>query len=100
MQVKADLLVLGAKFFAGAVDGQSHDSTKLFVAMPVADKNAEKYGRVGYEMVEIKFGRGDEYQRLKTVPFPITAELDLKLTAAGYECVAFKALNSARPQQA
>ena len=99
MEMKTQVLVLGAKFFKGDIEGSQHDNTKLFVCMPVPDKNSDSYGRAGYDAVDIKFGKADEYQRLKSLPFPIQAELSLKLTTEGYECIGFKPLNQApRPQ--
>lgn len=95
MEMKAQLQVLGAKFFNDAVEGQKHDFTKLFVAMPVSEQDAATYGSVGQNVVEMKFGKSDEYQKLKHLPFPLQAELSLKLTTKGYEIVGFKALSPA-----
>jgi hypothetical protein len=95
MEMKAQMLVLGAKFFKGAIEGQSHDVTKLFVAMPVSEKEAETYGKTGCDSIDMKFGKSDEYQKLKHLTFPVQAELSLKLTTDGYEVVGFKALSPA-----
>lgn len=99
MEVKAVLTVLGAKFFKGAIEGQNHDTTKLFVAMPVSEKDQETYGKCGHHAIDIKFGKSDEYAKLKSLPFPVQAELSLELTTDGYECVGFKALSHAKPAQ-
>lgn len=100
MEVKAQLLVLGAKFFRGEVEKNSHDNTKLFVAMEVPDKNADTYGRVGYDAVDIKFGKAEEYSKLKHLTFPLMAELSLKFTTEGYECTGFKPVQSPARQPA
>lgn len=94
MEMKAQMLVLGAKFFKDAIEGQAHDFTKLFVAMPVSEQDAATYGSVGQNVVEMKFGKSDEYQKLKQLPFPLQAELSLKLTTKGYEVVGFRALQA------
>jgi hypothetical protein len=99
MELKSQVLVLGAKFFKGEIEGSQHDNTKLFVCMPVADKNATAYGRCGYDAVDVKFGKADEYHKLAGLPFPLQAELTLKLTTEGYECVGFRALQQ-QPRQA
>ncbi|MBS1197472.1 MAG: hypothetical protein H6R18_1257 [Proteobacteria bacterium] len=93
MEVKSQMLVLGAKFFKGTVEGsQSHDFTKLFVSMPVSEKEAETYGKCGCDAIEMRFGLSDEYHKLKHLTFPVQAELSLKLTTDGYEVTGFRAL--------
>lgn len=94
MDVKAQLQVLGAKFFKDVMDGTPHDFTKLRVSMPVSEKDAPTYGACGENVVEMKFGKADEYQKLKHLPFPVMAELSLKLTTDGYEVVGFKAITA------
>ena len=94
MQIKANLLVLGAKSFKGDVEGKSYDSTTLFVVMDVSEKNGTA---VGQNVVEMKFGKSDEFSKLNSLPFPIQAELGLNLTTKGYEVEGFKALSPAKP---
>lgn len=93
MEMKVQLQVMGAKFFKDVIEGQSHDFTKLRVAMPVSEKDAPTYGAVGENVVEMKFGKADEYQKLKNLPFPLQVELTLKLTTDGYEVLGFRALS-------
>lgn len=100
METKTQVMVLGAKFFKGEIEGQSHDMTKLFVAMPVSEKDAATYGKCGHDAIDLKFGKSDEYQKLKNLPFPIQAELTLKLTTDGYEVLGFRALSQAQPKAA
>jgi len=95
METKTQCLVLGAKFFNGDIEGQHHDMTKLFVAMPVSEKDQQTYGKCGHDAIDLKFGKSDEYQKLKHLPFPLQAELTLKLTTDGYEVLAFRAINAA-----
>ncbi len=94
MKVKQTLQVLGAKGFKGNVDGTNYDSTKLYVVMPVSEKNGTE---AGFNAVPLAFGKEDEYQKLKNLPFPVEAELELLMTTKGLEVVGFKPLGSVRP---
>lgn len=95
MEVKANLLVLGAKSFKGDVEGKAYDSTTLFVVM---DESVRGGNRVGQNVVEMKFGQSDEFEKLKHLPFPSQAELVLNLTTKGYEVVGFRALSAKQAQ--
>jgi len=94
MEIKASLLVLGAKSFNGDVEGKKYDSTTLFVVMDVSERTGSS---VGQNVVEMKFGTSDEFQKMKHLPFPCQAELGLRLTTKGYEVASFKALTPAKP---
>lgn len=97
MQVKANLMVLGAKSFKGDVEGKAYDSTTLFVVMDVSERGGNS---VGQNVVEMKFGKSEEFDKLKHLTFPVTAELGLKLTTKGYEIEGFRALKQAGQQPA
>lgn len=90
MQIKSQFLVLGAKAFNGEVEGKRYDSTTLFVVMDVSERSGTA---VGQNVVEMKFGKSDEFDKLKGLPFPIQAELSLNLTTKGYEVEGFKAIS-------
>ena len=94
MQVTAKFLVLGAKAFNGEVEGKHYDSTTLFVVMDVSERQGTS---VGQNVVEMKFGKSDEFDKLKSLPFPINAELALNLTTKGYEVEGFKAVSPPKP---
>lgn len=94
MEIKANLLVLGAKSFNGDVEGKKYDSTTLFVVMDVSERTGAS---VGQNVVEMKFGTSEEFQKMRHLPFPCQAELGLRLTTKGYEVASFKALNPAKP---
>lgn len=96
MKIKSEFIVLGAKSFAGTVEGKSYDSTTLFVAMDVSERNGTA---VGQNVVEIKFGKSDEFEKLKGLPFPVRAELSLNLTTKGYEVEGFRGLGAAKLAQ-
>lgn len=97
MQIKANLMVLGAKSFKGTVEGKNYDSTTLFVVMDVSEKNGTS---VGQTVVEMRFGTSEEFAKLKSLPFPVNAELGLNLTNKGYEVEGFRALQQSKPAQA
>lgn len=96
MQVKAQLMVLGAKSFKGDVEGKPYDSTTLFVVLDVSERNGTS---VGQNVVEMKFGKSDEFSKLKSLTFPINADLSLNLTTKGYEVEGFRAVSPAKPAQ-
>lgn len=99
MLIKSNFFVLGAKSFKGTVEGKDYDSTTLFVVMDVSEKRGNS---IGQNSVEMKFGKSDEFQKLKDLKFPVNAELALKLTTSGYEVEGFRlappaAASAARP---
>lgn len=94
MRVKGTFQVLGCKGFKGQVEGTNYDSTTLYVVMDVSEKNGTE---VGYNVANMKFGKEEEFQKLRGLPFPVQAELDVELTTKGPECVGFRAL---QPQKA
>ncbi|MDR1996473.1 hypothetical protein [Azonexus sp.] len=95
MQVKGEFQILGAKSFKGDVEGKSYDSTTLFVVMDVSERRGNAVGQNG---VQLKFGKSDEFDKLKHLPFPVRAELALKLTTEGYEVEGFRPLSSKQAQ--
>lgn len=92
MRFKNEFLCLGAKSFNGEVEGKRYDSTTLFVVMDVSERSGTA---VGQNVVEMKFGKSDEFEKLKHLPFPVRAELSLNLTTKGYEVEGFRGLSSA-----
>lgn len=91
MEFKGKFQILGAKCFKGDVEGQHFDSTTIFVVMPCSER---KGNEKGFDSVPMKYGRSDEFEKMKHLPFPIEAELDLALTTKGYECHGFKPLTA------
>lgn len=86
--------VLGCKGFKGEVEGVSYDSTTLYVVLPVSKRAGTE---TGYNVKEVKFGKEEEFQKLKGLPFPIMAELDLEVNTKGIECFGFKAISPSAP---
>lgn len=97
MSFKSEFRVLGAKGFKGNIDGTNYDSTKLYVEMPVSEKNGTE---VGFNAVTLPFGKEEEYQKLKHLPFPLQAELTVEVTTKGMEVIGFVALKQAAKPEA
>lgn len=81
MKMQTVAVILGAKAFKGEVDGQSHDFTKLYVEEPFSSDNENAKGTAA---VEFNAGKSDLfYSHLKSLPFPIRAELTLETVTNG-----------------
>lgn len=93
MNIKQVFQILGAKGFKGEVEGTNYDSTTLYVVMPVSERNGTE---VGFNVSPMKFGKSDEFEKMKHLPFPIQAELDIAMTTKGFECRGFKAVSQAK----
>ena len=93
MKFKGTFQVLGCKGFKGQVEGVNYDSTTLYVVMDVSEKNGTE---AGFNVSNMKFGREEEYQKMKGLQFPIQAELEIELTTKGPECLGFKPLGAAK----
>ena len=89
MKFKNTFQVLGCKCFKGQVEGTNYDSTTLYVVMDVSEKNGTE---AGFNVSNMKFGKEEDFQKLKGLPFPIMAELEIELTTKGPECLGFRAL--------
>jgi len=88
--------VLGCKGFKGEVEGTTYDSTTLYVVLPVSKRAGTE---AGFNVKEVKFGREEEFQKIKSLPFPIMAELDLEINTKGIECFAFKPVAPVQQKQ-
>lgn len=83
--------VLGCKGFKGEVEGTAYDSTTLYVVLPVSKRAGTE---AGFNVKEVKYGKEEEFQKMKNLPFPIMAELDLEINTKGIECFGFKAIGA------
>lgn len=92
MKITSKFQVLGCKGFKGTVEGTNYDSTTLYVVMDVSEKNGTE---VGFNVANMKFGKEEEFQKLKGLSFPLLAELDIELTTKGPECLGFRAIKAA-----
>lgn len=83
--------VIGAKGFKGTVEGNQYDSTTLYVVMDVSEKNGTE---VGYDVQRMKFGKEEEFQKIKSIQFPVMAELEIELTTKGPEVLSFRPIQA------
>lgn len=79
--------ILGAKRFKGAVEGQNFDSTKVYVVMDVSDSSGNE---VGFNVSVMPYGKSDNFEQFKDQKFPVTADLEIKMTTKGAELVSVK----------
>ncbi|MFA9439299.1 hypothetical protein ACDA63_06635 [Uliginosibacterium sp. sgz301328] len=89
MEMKGNFKVLGAKKFKGEVEGSHFDNTKLYVVMEVSERNGSE---VGYNAAVLPFGKSDEFEKIKGLPFPLDCELTISMTTKGYEVLGLRAL--------
>lgn len=87
MEIKQICQLLGAKGFKGEVEGTNYDSTTLYVVMPVSERNGTE---VGFNVSPMKYGKSDEYEKIKGLQFPLQAELTIAMTTKGFECRGLK----------
>jgi hypothetical protein len=87
MEMKAVFKVLGAKKFKGEVEGAHYDSTKIHVVMDVSERNGSE---VGCNAATLPFGKSDEFEKIKGLPFPCDCELTITMTTKGYEVLGLR----------
>ncbi|MCB5186136.1 hypothetical protein LG201_13055 [Methylobacillus gramineus] len=92
MQFKTKATVLGARHFNDVVDGTKHDFTKIHIVMPVSTNSGAE---VGFNAQTVNFGTAAEFEKIKALPFPVEAELDLEMTTKGIVCHGFKNIGKA-----
>ena len=64
--------VIGAKQFKGNIEGRDYDSCKLRVMMAVPEGSENE---CGLNVVELNYGKSDNYPGLSKQRFPFEAEL-------------------------
>lgn len=90
MEVQAKLLVLGGRSFKDVIEGQSHDFTKLIVAMEMSEKDTQTSVKFGHGVKEMKLGDFAQSEKLKSMNWPQMCDLTLRLTTDGYEVVSIR----------
>ena len=74
------MLVLGIKKFKGDVEGQSHDTTTVFVRMKQDESKGTAKGFVGQDL---KYGDSTNYDRLQHLTFPVECEVETETVSNG-----------------
>lgn len=70
--------MIGVKQFKGEVEGNSYDSCKIRLLMPVPPESDRE---CGFNVTEVPYGDSSNYHKFKDLHFPITVELDYELEA-------------------
>lgn len=81
MKFTTQIKVLGMKSSKGTLEnGSSYDSTKVYVETSLDDS---KGNAKGYSAVEYSFGKAEEFEKYKHLPFPFLAEATLEIVTTG-----------------
>lgn len=98
MHVTQRVVIKGAGFFKGVIEGIEHNTGQVFIE-EAFDSTKENYK--GFRTVEYKCTDSELVQPIMAGEFPITAEVDLELSATkrGQTIVVkrIKPLEAARP---
>lgn len=79
MQVQQKVIIKGAGFFEGTVEGVEHRTGQVFIEEPF-DSSKQNYK--GFRTVEYKCESSDVVKPLMHNDFPITAEVQMELAAS------------------
>lgn len=81
MKFTAEMTVTGMKASKGTLDdGQAYDSTKLYTLVDLDTSKGQMIGQAG---AEYTFGKSDEFDKFKHLPFPFRAHVDLEMQTNG-----------------
>ncbi len=83
MQFKHTLIVLGAKSSKGDFNGKPYDSTTIFYQAELQDGD-NFVGQIGEQ---IKWGTSANFDKIKGLKFPLTAEATLEQVSNGKSMV-------------
>ena len=64
--------IIGAKQFKGSVEGKDYDTCKIRVMMAVP---VDSDNETGFNVVELNYGKSENFAGLKNAQFPFEAEL-------------------------
>lgn len=80
MQIQTDVIVMGAKKFQGTIEGNSFDTTTLFVQIDLDDS---KGTAKGFATQEMRCGESAEYDKIKHLTFPFKAKATVEMVTTG-----------------
>lgn len=72
--------ITGAKFFKGDVEGTEYDSTTIYMETDLDDGSETAKGRASQAF---KWGKSEEFHKIKHLPFPFEAEIVLRQVTNG-----------------
>lgn len=79
MQFKSTMVVLGAKSSKGEFQGRAYDSTVIFYKADLQDGD-NFVGEVGES---IKWGTSANFEKIKTLEFPLIADVTMEQVSNG-----------------
>ncbi len=75
-----EMIILGAKRSQGVLEnGNRYDSTKIYVQTPMKNTGDQ----VGFATVEYNWGDSNNFYKLRDLPFPLKATVELELVTNG-----------------
>ena len=78
--MKAQITVIGAKASKGSMEGVPYDHTTIFTTTKLDQKNDDAIGSAGDSY---RFGKSDNFQKLKGIPCPFNAEAEFEMITTG-----------------
>lgn len=81
MKFNAEVTITGMKASKGTLDdGQAYDSTKVYTLVDLDPSKGQMIGQAG---AEYTFGKSDEFEKFKHLPFPFRAHVELEMQTNG-----------------
>ncbi len=80
MKFKSQIIVIGAKASKGEMEGTPYDHTTIFTTTLLDAKNDDAMGVAGDSY---RFGKSDNFQKLKGIPCPFQAEAEFEIVTTG-----------------
>jgi hypothetical protein len=80
MSFVAQMKVTGMKASKGDMEGVAYDSTKVYVETGFDESKGTARG---FATAEYSFGKSDEYEKYKHLPFPFMAECEIEFVTSG-----------------
>ena len=74
--MKQRVVLIGAKQFNGTIEGNSFDTCKLRVMIPVEESTRE----VGYNITEMHYGTSANYKQFEHLKYPVEADIYFGMT--------------------
>lgn len=80
MQFQTKAKVTGAKYFKDSIDGQSFDSTTVYVEMALDESKGSAKGFAAQPMT---WGTSAEFQKIQNLQFPFDADMTIEIVTSG-----------------
>lgn len=74
------VIITGAKRSKGEMEGRPYDSTKIYVQTKM---NSDSGEMVGFAGAEYNWGLSDNFEKIKTLKFPMQANIEMEIVTSG-----------------